>query len=391
MATSLSEMFHVDFATEIVNRYAAASSSLLNLFGFQPGGYAELRQPGRTFGYDIVNRSRTPAGVTGPAQPATTVRKKVLGRVDGNMIQLSEKIPVLYEEIGMLRPLGADARRQAMRLEPYGEDKIRVQYSELGDRAAALRALALCGMLRGTLYGHAVGEYLIMTFDNTLSGADHNAVVTIDWDRPTTHESRLTNIQGAGTGAVLTDWANASADIPGQLDKINIGLNASRGGKLDLVICNSVTFNAVLQNTEVATQAGSSVTPFDRFEEVVGTDRDGRPLTIRRARLRCRPQYDWLIIDEYLDVGIPGSEASTKMIPDWYIWGGPNPSSQYFNMLVGSYLATERLGQTAVQRSGLRTWSMELADPPGREIHAKDLFFPSMKIPSCSVWGYVGS
>lgn len=389
MAATLADMFHVDIASTIVSRTAASSQVILNVFGMQPGGPAVRTQRGRRFGYDIVNRSRKPAGVRGPTQPAATIRKKIMGHVDGNMIQVSEKIPVLYEEIGMLRPLGVDATRSQLTLEPFGEDKIRANYVELGDRDATARTLGVLGMMRGSLYGHMSGEEIILTFDSTLSGADVENIFEVDFQLPATNTDRLTNLRGDGA-AILSEWTT-STDIPGQLDKINEGLINQTGNRLEVIMCNSNTWNIVLNNTKVATQAGSVNTPFDTFEVQVGTDRDGRPMTVRRATLRCRPMYEFYIIDEMIDIGLPNSETPTKMIPDGKIWGGQRPRSDRYAMLEGSYLVQEQLGQQAQERYGVRVFSKEIGDPPGREIHLRDMFMPANYVPAASIWGDISA
>lgn len=377
MAYSIQEILSTKITTRVVTREAAANRYLLSLFGMQPGGFAERAVGHRQFGYDVFNDTRTVAAARGPGAPAATVTRQKVGRVDGVFPRFYEKLPLLSEELHNFRQIGGPASIYDERGAAY----VLRQQRYMGQRLGNNRLLLLAGMLRGALYGHTSGDATY--YDFTSSGADF----TINWQRPSGNTLKF-NMDGGGD-IISASWATASTDIPGHLRSINSKLQIATGTTLDLIICPANVWNAVMNNDAVQAQAGTSNPPFTQQERVIGTDANGRPQTVILGRIAAQPQVQWLITNEGIKIGTPGSESFVQYVPDNYIWWGPMPSPTFYEMLLGSEPVNEGYGAQEVVRFGAHAWTKLVDDPAGRMLYTVDNAIPADYIPAASGYGTV--
>src|SRR5579863_10389452 len=104
MAGSLQQILHPIITTKVISQIAVAENPLLSLFGFEPGGPCELQTGHRQWGYDIFNNVRTAAQAAAPGEPAKTVTRNPVGRVNVTCGRFHEKLPLLAEELHNYRP-----------------------------------------------------------------------------------------------------------------------------------------------------------------------------------------------------------------------------------------------------------------------------------------------
>lgn len=381
MPYSINELLSTQITTRVVRQVAGTNRQLLRLFGVQPGGPAENPVGHRNFGYDIFNDTRTVAQGRGPMTPAGTVARQPVGRVTGTFPRFYEKLPLMAEEIHNFRAIGGPASVY----DEQGARYIRAQQRYMGQRLGNTRMVQLLGMMRGNLYGHKVGDTLYYNFSSS------GAAVNIDWQIPSGNKLKL-NMLGGGD-ILAASWATASTDIPGHLRAINAAFQQLTGTSLGTVVINSVTWGYILQNDEVAAQAGTANRPYTEYVLEEGTNPDtGLRNTLIRGKIAAVPHIDFLITDEGLTVGAPGSESFVKYIPNNYAWFGPplaGSAGEVWEQLLGSEPVCEGPGMPEVVRMGSHAWTMQNFDPAGRHLYTLDNSITALYIPAATAWGTV--
>lgn len=383
---SLSELLSTKVTAKTVTQVAACTSELLNLFGFQgnePGsdGRNVNRVGHRKFGFDIFNDARTSAMASAPGTAARAARRQRVGRVEGEFPRFYEKLPLLLDELHNFRRIGGPSSEY----DNVGKDFVMKQQRFLGQRLANARLLLTTGMLRGALYEHQTGDDVFYNFDSA------SAQTTIDWQIPAANKSQL-NMLGEGS-IINADWATASTDIPSHLAQINAAFQSLAGTQLKTIIMNSKTWQYVLNNTAVARQAGTAATPFETFRREVGQGTNGRPLTNQMATLKACPFYDIVITDAVIEVPTTGGSHATtttvKVIPDGYVWFGPEPSKDIMEMCLGSEPVNEGYGKATTVQFGSYAWTKEIDDPACMCMYSLDNAIPALYVPKATAYARV--
>lgn len=383
---SLSEILSTKVTSKTVTQIAACTSELLNFFGFQgntPGSDGRnVRRVGhRQFGFDIFNDARTSAMASAPGTAARTARRQKVGRVEGQFARFCEKLPLLLDELHNFRKIGGPSSEY----DEVGKDFVMKQQRYLGQRLANARLILTAGMMRGALYEHQTGDDLFYNFDST------NAVSTINYQIPAGNKDQL-NMLGAGN-IIDADWATATTNIPLHLSQINAAFQSLAGTNLRTLIMNNVTFQYVINNTQVARQAGSSSTPFETFEREVGKGTNGRPLCNQTAKLKCAPFYNIIVTDAIIEVQTTaagqGTTSTIKVIPDGYVWMGPEVTPEIMEMCLGSEPVNEGYGKATTVQFGSYAWTKEIDDPACMCMYSLDNALPALYVPKAVAWAHV--
>lgn len=379
---SIAELLSTKITSRSVTQIAATTSEIVNFFGFQGNdpksdGKSVRRVGHRSAGYDVFNDARTIGMGRAPGTAAATVRRNAVGRVEFTFPRMYEKLPLLHDELHNFRKIGGPASEY----DEAGKDYIIKQQKWLGQRAANFRLALTAGMMRGHLYGHQTGDDIY--YDFTSSGAN----IDIDYKIPSGNTGQL---DMTGDGAIIdTTWSNTSADIPAHLAKINAAFQYLAGTNLKNIFLNSTTWQYVINNTAVARQAGTAATPFESFKRDVGMGSNGRPLCLQHATLRSAPFYDFTITDAVIEVGAQGSTSTVKLIPDGYVWFGPDPDPNLFEMLLGSEPVNEGYGKATTVQYGTHAWTKEFDDPAGVFMYTLDNALPALYVPKATAWAQV--
>lgn len=379
MVASIAEVLSTRVTTRVVRQQAGVNRFLLQRFGFQPGGPAERTVGHRQFGYDIFNDTRTVSSARAPAAPSATVTRQKVGRVDGVFPRFREHLPLPSEEIHNYRVLGGPASVYDER----GIQYITRQQRFMGQRLGNNRSLLLTGMMRGGhLYGHRNGDDLYYNFTPT------NAAWDMDWQMPAANKDQL-NMLGAGN-IIDVPWSSPSANIPLHLRNINAALNINVGTNLNLVITPTNVWSYVTDNDHVQAQAGTSNPPFTTQERVIGTDPGtGLPQTVIIGRIAAVPWVDFLVTNEGIKVGQPGSETFQQFVPDDYMWFGPNPTPEFFEMLLGDEPVNEGPNMQESVKAGAYAYTERTTDPAGYKLHTGDNCIPANYVPASNGYAHV--
>ena len=365
---SINQILNTLVVAKSVSRIAATTDQMLNLFGMQPGGFAERRTGHRKFNYDVFNDARSVSLGRAPGTPAGTARRNPVGTVAGYFPRFYEKLPLLAEEIHNFRAIGGPTSVY----DEAGRDYLAKQEKFMGQRVANARKVLLGGMLRGNLYGHKNGDDVYWNFTST------SAAFTVNYQMDSGNTNQLNMSGGPGTNIIDVAWSNSTANIPNHLAGIDSALQSQVGSRLDLIICRGGMWQNCINNDYCVSQAGVANTPFITFERQVGTGSNGKPLTQKLGRLAAVPYVTFIITDEGLDLGTqanttPDTTASyTPYIGTNNFWFGPNPSEDFFEMILGSEPINEGPNMPEVVRFGMHSWITRTFDPTGYALYTLD-------------------
>ena len=371
----LPDILRPEVVTKAISQIAEASSHMLTLFGMNPGGSKLTGNDGKRQGsYDVFNHTRTVGTGTHPGAPANVIPKNPVGNVAYVIPQLNEEIPLEYDFLNNLRPIGKGPGQY----DDAGTTYITKQEKYMAERCANFRTVALLGMLRGALYGHLEGQKIHYTYDSS------GAAYTVDFQMPAGNKDRL-NMLGAGN-IIDASWALNTTNIPLQLDAINAAFQQLCGGGLDTIICNHVTWNHLVNNDYIATQGGTSHKPFDEYEKVIGQGPDGTPINVWVAKLRSKP-YKFIVTDEGLELGSAGT--FTKHVPDTHCYFLPDPMGDQFEGIQGGKFVVEKQGGPATLKEGMYSWAVPQGNPARVSLFTQDLFLPANYVPKSYAFGNV--
>ncbi len=80
--------------------------------------------------------------------------------------------------------------------------------------------------------------------------------------------------------------------------------------------------------------------------------------------LNVLPDVTWYITDEVIEVGRPGSETTSKLVPDDHVlFIGHRPDDGTVGCYVGSEPVAEYDGGPKSVKTGLSSWSVKRSNP----------------------------
>lgn len=380
---SRSQILHTRVITKVVRRVAGSTSVFLNRFGMQAGGRNVGTSRQRKFAYDIFNDTRTVGTFRAPGVQSATVRRQPVGHVSVTIPRMAERLPLLYEELHNQRQIGSSDTD----IDAAGRGYLLRQERFMGQRAANFRLATIGGMLRGNLYLHEDGDELYANYTSS------NATFTINYQIPGGNLNQL-NMLGNGN-IIAAGWQDPETDIPAQLMKINAAFQELTGSRLEVMAINSNTWQYLVNNDYVVSQAGVSNPPFRLYARGQEQQPNGLNDTTFEAVLSAVPWLRIVITDEIIALGPKGSEVNTKFIPDDYVWFGPEPGTQggldLMEMVEGPEPISEGPNMMPQVRNGLHAYSVQKYDPASIDLHTVDNALPCLYVPAATAWGHVAN
>lgn len=359
--------------TKMVSRIATPGNTIQTFLGFQPGGknVAQDTPDGvRSYSYDIFDNVRSIASGRAPGTGPSTVARNPVGTNTVTIARSYEKIPDLsYELLSNIRQIGSSASD----LDRKGMRYLEAQAKFLAQRQVNFREFLSWGMLRGACGFTFSGDNWVPV----LSGGN----ITLDWGIPAGNKTKLDML---GAGDILgASWATSSTNIPGDLDDISVGFQQLTGAPLAWLMTDSTVWNAVLNNTAVQAQAGTSQTAFELYDMTGEKNEDGISTGLKVARLRCRPWLTWLITDAGLEV----NGTFTKFFNGTEIAFGIDLQYGFAKMQEGSELVKESPFAAPVLQRGSWNWLREWDEPARVELHSLSNLVPELTIPKGLAFG----
>ena len=179
MAT-FEQPFHHTVIDRLVSELQSPEHRFCNAYGLKPGGPATSNVGGRSFGWDIFNRTRRVAeGRLYNAGPASQAPNPV-GRVDAQVYRQYERIDVdadrIYRKRGLGQPLGTIDRE--------GKRYVKAQIGHQREKFMNSREAMIALMFRGgfDLKRDRNSVHLVAPGDGDYS---------IDFRHPSTHEGNV--------------------------------------------------------------------------------------------------------------------------------------------------------------------------------------------------------
>jgi hypothetical protein len=363
--------------TKVVSQIAAASSRLLMSLGMQPGGPLERPVGGRAAQFDVFDNVRTVGFGRAPGAPAGHRARQPVNTVPFVFPRHFELVHIDAEHIHNFRRLGGPASER----DEAGVDYIRRQMIPPAQRLANWRTAMVVGMLRNSLYIIRQGDDWYPTY--TQSGA----AFQINFQLPAANQSQLNML--AGGNILDVSWNNPGANIPAHLLAINAAFEQLAGSNLSRVYLNSVTWGHVIVNDYVAAGHGIANPPFRRFTRVMGERPNGGQVVEHVGELLSVPGVEFIIMDEGLEIGAPGSEVFTKHFPDGTAVFMPEPTNDTFEMLLGSEPVAEYDNAPWQVKMGASSWGKTSHNPTGYEIFTLDNCLPVPYVPKSYAYATV--
>lgn len=348
--------------TRTVSQVAASSDWLANLFGVQPGGPNIFNYGhGREGSYHVYNNTRKVGKGRSPGSAAGRRNSQPMGKVLFSYPRMHDSVSLSAEVLHNLAKIDDPAVRDVA-----GQDMIERQTTTLGQLAANWRKAMLIGMLRDSLYIARNGddEYFTYTDPGVLGQR-------VNFRMPPGNQARLNMLNN---GDIITGtFASDATDIPLILGNINAAFQQLNGGFLGAVITNWQVWNNIVGNAFVQALHGTSSPPFVSIEWSGESTLAKTMRNVYTARLNFMPQTTFYITDEGLEVGLPGQEVFTKVVPaNKAVFVGFNPGDDVVGCYEGSEPISEKDGDPQITKVGLASWSVPRSNPTATELYVLD-------------------
>ena len=376
---SIQRILQPGVLTEVISQQMSAELWILQLFGMQPGG-ANTRDwgHGREGVFRVFNRTRKTGLNTAPGMPAASAIPQNVGDTPFIYPRMHEKHVFPAEYHSNLSRITEQLTRDRM----Y-EEMLTFQTRYAAEKAANWRGALVMGMLRDQLYEHANGTGgRYMNFTST------DALKRLNFNMPAGNQNQL-NMLAAGD-IITASWADpVAANIPLHVQNIRAAFQQLYGGDLENIMLGGAMWQNVINNDQVADQAGIAAPPFETFDRVVGTREDGSPLTVQVGRISAIPGVTWWITDEGLELGAPGSETFTRFVDvnDALFFGSVNRG--HYTMQEAGEPISEYDGQPRSEKRGFNAWARDISDPTATEIFTLDNALAINHIPNSTARGTV--
>ncbi|GAA4441986.1 hypothetical protein [Bremerella cremea] len=361
----------------VVKRVQSGRQSLARLLGFVGEEPNVVRPGGRHFSYDVFNGTRQlPRGIA-PDGPRRLAPPQAVGNVTGTFPRLGETVPLLYEQMLNQRMLGGPS----CELDQMGLSYIGRQEAYQAEKFLNFIEFQTAAMLRGKYYfAPAADQSYLHSWEPTgLPGEQ-----LVDFRIPAGNRGQL-NMLGDGE-IVDASWdsqdgeGNYDADIPQQIFGINAALEALCGLPLEHLCMNSVTWNLMIKNQQIKSQAGIGNMPMQKIERTAGGHFTGLISSV--------PWVTIHIMDHVLEIeGPAGTFKQTKALADDHVYGMPSPSPAWVALGEGSEVVVEGNSPEAItaERHGQYAWATPSDNPAGYDLHQVYNGLPFLYVPGAIV------
>ncbi|MBI1249065.1 hypothetical protein GC197_14635 [bacterium] len=377
MGYSVSKILAPQRIMGVVKRVQAGRQSLASLLGFVGDNANVVPMGGRSFSYDVFNGTRQlPRGIA-PDGPRRLAAPQTVGNVTGTFPRLGETVPLLYEQMLNQRRIGGPTSE----LDQMGLSYIGRQEAFQAEKFLNFIEFQTAAMLRGQYYYAPAAD---QSFLHSWSPTGIVGEKSVDFQIPAGNKGQL-NMLGDGP-IVDVSWdhqdgsGDYDADIPRQIFGINAALEAVCGLPLQHLCMNSVTWNLMIKNQQIKSQAGIAGSPLKQIER-----REGGHFT---GLISSVPWVTIHIMDHVLEIENPaGTFTQTKALADNHLYGMPEPSPAWVALGEGSEVVVEgaAAGAITAERYGQYAWTTPSDNPAGYDLHHVYNGLPFLYVPSAVV------
>lgn len=376
MAYAVNDMLGSLQILERISQIDLPGTSLQKLFGWSIANFASptiqgavMDHPLRNGRYDIFDVSRRVATGRVPGTAPSSQRPQKVGYVDFTIPRAAETISLLHEDMRQRRSIGGQVNQLDRNVESYVEDQERY----IAQRFSNLVEFQAAALLRGSY-----------TFDQKDDDLEHRFTggeVTINYQIPA---GNLDQLDMLGTGDIIsTSWADAAANITGNILSIHKAFIALTGMGLKHIVLKSPMWNNILNNTAIKAQAGTANTPF----EYIQRENPGEFTAV----LRGIPWVTFHIVDYGLEIWDGSSYVFTDLIEDNHVAFLPEPDRQWVEYIRGGEDVTEGPNGPTSFQYGFYPYSYPTHHPSGTVLAAVFNGIPSLKRPKAIAYADVTS
>lgn len=389
-----SELMQTTVITGIVNRINTPLSLFQQFFGRLSGDNSVASESalGRVAGWDIFDSTRQIAGARAPDHGPQRVTKRKIGHQSCQLMHSHESIMIYDNKVFNSRGLGNSI---GSIVDPRGQKYIEAQIRFMTDRYRNQREWMYSRMLRGGFNMLPVGNnYKLRNFNaNPTDGS-----FPVNYQIPNSHKGRLQlgdpNANGIATD-ILTDWANPSADIIGQLLMLNKAFTRIHGRALKHIWINSTTYNNVQNNLGLQKIGGDAFTVFHSLTKRMEMSRENIQDAGFDVVFRALPLFTFHVYDGVLSVDGeqdgPDIDQNELLIPNDRAIFTPEPDMEWEGLIDGSEMVLPNPHDESYMVQGFGNWATRVIDPPGYEMKFVDNYLPVLYVPTCVAYGNVGT
>lgn len=361
------DLLHPQVLTVVVKQVVASADAILPFMGFQPGGSNEKYYGhGREGVFHVYDDSRKPAKGRAPGTAAGRSSKQPMKAVPFVYPRMHDSKNLLAEFFHNIGLISDPAVRDVA-----GRDMIARQTATQMQEAANWLIAMTVGMMKDSLYIHEDGDDWYVNY--TSSGS----LVQRDTRVPAGNKTQGNMTNRAGTSVfnasvIDSSWDNSSSEITLQFARINQARAAQGVGPVKHVHCNSIVWQNLIKNDDIAALAGAVNPPFTRYERNIGERPDGSPLHEYTGTINSLPGVTFHISDDGVELydAPTDTHVFTKHWPDTMaLMMGEPIGTQKYTMYQGSEPIAEYDGGPKTVRVGLSSWSKAVSDPTGDEIY----------------------
>lgn len=369
MAGVLPNFLHPLIINDRIDTLIVNNDTFQSRMNMQAGGSMVRRQPNRNGTYDIYDSTRRLPKASNPGTHSVSRERFPIGKVNYSIPRVAEHYTYPMEEINQNRPQGAGTGGE---IDELGQQYLMDQERNIRQTNVNLREFQVVAMCRGSY------TYTLTPdgFEHAFSGGGY----TINFQIPAGNKSQL-DMLGAGD-IIGTSWDNAAAPIVRDLLAIDSALTELTGRGLYQVEVTSEVWGNVITNTEVQNLAGSSNDPVQSFTKDDRTQ-------VATAILRGAPWVTWVINNNGLDIGSPGSETFTKLIEDTGAMFCVAPSPEIAVYWECPEPVVDPVTQNQTNQYGDYYYAKFMDDPVAYQYHTRFNGLPVLLIPKSKVYGTV--
>lgn len=367
MGRSISDLLAAKVVLRKVTQVVLPNTVVSQLFGWGLNNRNPKAQGSNTIphhlregSYDIRDSTRRVATGRNPGATSSRQKPQKTAKVNFTIPRSAENIELSYEKLNQFRQIGSSVNE----VDPQGERYIDGQIEYLAERYGNMIEFQTAAMLRGSYTFDQVGDDIQQGF----SGGE----TEISYQIAAGNKSRL-DMTGSGD-RISASWGTAGTNIPGDLLDINAGMNTITGKGIEHVVCGSDVWDAVMNNTAVKEQGGSSNTPFESFQ------RTGPGNFV--AVLKAVNWLTWHIVDYSLEIWNGSNFVETKLIAPNHAHFFPNPSNRWTEYMNGMETVVEWPSANKVDAVGFHSWGEEVNNPAGFSLNAVHNGFPALYVPN---------
>jgi hypothetical protein len=387
MAVTIHEMTKTPWVLGLFSRLKASGLALSQFYGIGPNSSPTETTTKNSLVYDLFDNTRTMSSARGPYVGPGKIPPKRIGQGTAHLMRCYEAIPLLYQKIYGMKPLGG----QIGEMDTTGSTYVARQQKYAAQRFMNMVEFTVSRMFRG-------GFSITINGDDWYLGELGAGTIDVSYNIPATN---LTNVPAGGTNGTTpvfsTNWEDPACDIVQELLELNKVSERMTGYVQKHIWINSTTYGYLLNNTQLSSIRGTANRIFDtQTQKQIATTDEAREqgFTVIFGAI---PQFQFHVYDAVSHNGSVKLDSDTfselsLYIPDNKALITPDAApGDWYGLAVGTEPIRENDVAPVQYVTGLHSWAYPTNDPPGFEWRVLYNFCPLLYNPRAHFYATVAS